>query len=33
LRRSLARARRSEADVHRLLFAACPDDDRHAGRV
>jgi hypothetical protein len=33
LRRSLARARRSDADVHSLLFAACPDDDRHAGRV
>jgi len=33
LRRSLARARRSDADVHLLLSAACPDDDRHAGRV
>src|SRR5215472_10471488 len=27
LRRSLARARRSEADVHLLLFAACFDDE------
>jgi hypothetical protein len=33
LRRSLARARRSDTDVHLSLFAACPDDDRHAGRV
>jgi len=33
LRRSLARARRSDADVHLLLLAACSDDDRHAGRV
>jgi hypothetical protein len=33
LRRLLARARRSDADVHLLLFAARSDDDRHAGRV
>ena len=33
LRRSLARAGLSDADVHLLLLAACPDDDRHAGRV
>src|SRR5579859_6812853 len=33
LRRSLPRARRSEADVHLLLLVACSDDDRHAGRV
>src|SRR5689334_9737053 len=33
LRRSLARACLSEADVHLLLLAACSDNDRHAGRV
>jgi hypothetical protein len=33
LRRSLARARLSDADMHLLLFAACSDDDWHAGRV
>jgi hypothetical protein len=33
LRRSLARACLSDADVHLLLPAACSDNDRHAGWV